>query len=62
MKRIILTLFIIIFSFYNVLIGQEKEIYNIFLRYNDSFNSGDFIRAEKALLQVINPKVNPSGT
>jgi CHAT domain-containing protein len=62
MKKIILTLFIIVFSYYNVLIGQEREIYNIFLRYNDSFNSGDFIRAEKTLLQVINPKVNPYGT
>ena len=60
MKRIILTLVVLFYSFQGVLFGQEKEMYNLFLKYSEYYHSGNFRKAEEVLLQVVNPQYNPN--
>jgi len=56
MKRIIPILFFILFSFSNLLYAQVEEIHNLFLKFPELFNSGDFIKAEESMLSVLETK------
>jgi CHAT domain-containing protein/tetratricopeptide (TPR) repeat protein len=60
MKRVSLALVIIFFCIQCRLFGQDKEVYNHFLRYFEFNNSGNFLKAEEELLLILNPKNNPS--
>jgi CHAT domain-containing protein/tetratricopeptide (TPR) repeat protein len=41
------------------LFGQDKGTYDLFLKYSEFYNKGDFIKAEECMLLVLNPKNNP---
>ena len=60
MKKIAFFLFIVFGFFQNILSGQDRDTYNLFLKYYEFNKSGNFIKAEEALLLVLNPKNNAS--
>ena len=40
--------------------GQDTNVYKLFLKYSDLYNSGDFIKAEETLFSILDPLNNPS--
>ncbi|MCX6256220.1 MAG: CHAT domain-containing protein [Bacteroidia bacterium] len=59
MKRIISIIVFVFYIFSDFLFAQDTDTYNLFLKYSEYYNSGDFIKAEESLLSVLNPKNNP---
>ncbi len=59
MKRTITILVFVLFIFPDSLSAQDIEDYNLFLKYNEFYKSGDFLNAEKSMLSVLNSKKNP---
>jgi CHAT domain-containing protein len=60
MKRIEFILIVFFYFSQYFLIGQAKENYKLFLKYNDLYKSGDFIRAKEVLFSVLDPMNNVS--
>lgn len=56
MKKIILVVIALSFTFHCLLLGQDREAYNLILKYNELNRSGDFIKADETLLSVLNIK------
>jgi CHAT domain-containing protein/tetratricopeptide (TPR) repeat protein len=51
---------IFVFSFsWNLIYTQDKDTYDLFLRFNEYYNSGDFINAEESMLSVLNSEKKP---
>lgn len=56
MKRFIQIFFFIAPLVSNSLFAQNEQTYDLFLKFSEFFNSGDFINAEESMLSVINNK------
>jgi CHAT domain-containing protein/tetratricopeptide (TPR) repeat protein len=56
MKKIILVVIVLSFSLQCLLLGQNREAYDLILKYNELNRSGDFIKADETLLSVLNMK------
>jgi len=62
MKRIFLISFVLICPTLNFILAQKTDIYDSFLEFSALYNSGDFIDAEKCMLNVLDPENNsPKG-
>ena len=59
MKRKFLIIVLVFYFFSGFLYSQDKVTYELFLRFSEYYNSGDFLSGEKAMLSVVNSK-NPN--
>ena len=60
MRHIISTIIFNIFFFQGFAIDQDKDVYSLFLKYSEYYNTGNFIKAEESLFSILNPKNNLS--
>ena len=44
------------------LIAQQDDMYNMFVKFNDLYSSGDFVGAEKCMLTVLDSKAKLPGS
>ncbi len=44
------------------LIAQQDDMYNMFVKFNDLYSSGDFVGAERCMLTVLDSKVKLPGS
>ena len=57
MKGFIIAVFLTLI-YTNSLLGQNGDYYSSFLSYSEYYNSGDFLNAEKTMLNIINSTEN----
>jgi CHAT domain-containing protein/Tfp pilus assembly protein PilF len=53
MKRIISLILFLFYIYSDLLIAQNEDVYNRFLKFSELNNSGDFIKAEELMLSVL---------
>lgn len=53
MKRIISVTIFLFCTFSGSLYAQNSDLYNLFIKFSEDFNSGDFISAEKTMVTVL---------
>jgi CHAT domain-containing protein/tetratricopeptide (TPR) repeat protein len=59
MKRISLSIFIILLCFDHFIYGQKQDCYKLIIEASQYYNAGDFIKAKETLLKVLDPANKP---